>query len=139
MKNTALKSLLFALTLSATLFAAPVVDLSKIAGKSESEVAEVLGTPERTENTKYGKKNFYEPGETEIVFIKEKADWITIKGINEVPFDRSALSALGLEETAPTFSNSFTMRWENLNGILEVSIFKGRKNCDYAYIKIKTK
>lgn len=31
------------------------------------------------------------------------------------------------------------MRWSELGGLYEVSLFKGEKNSDYAYIKAYTK
>ncbi len=116
-----------------------VVDITKVAGKTEKEVSTYLGEPTSSKETKYGKKCQYEKGETEIVFIKGNADWITIEGIDDIPFSKSALSAIGLKEAYPTFSDNFTLRWEATQGLLSVSIFKGTKNSDYAYIKVKTK
>lgn len=49
------------------------------------------------------------------------------------------LIAIGLKEAKPSFSNNFTLRWNSIQGLMEVSIFKGASNSDYAYIKVKTK
>ena len=119
--------------------AAPVVEVLEIAGKSESEVAAYLGAPSSCGKSKYGKKCQYAKGETEIVFIKGKADWITVEGIDSIPFSKSALAAIGLERASPSFSNNFTLRWNNIQGLMEVSLFKGAAQSDYAYIKTKTK
>lgn len=78
-------------------------------------------------------------GETEIVFINGNADWITIEDIDEIPFNKSALSAIGLKEARPSFSSNLTLRWNSIQGLMEVSIFKGTSKADYAYIKVKTK
>ena len=78
-------------------------------------------------------------GETEVVYINGVADWITIEGIDHIPFGPSALTAIGIAESNPSFKDSFTLRWDNLPGFLSVSIFKGASNSDYAYIKVKTK
>ena len=120
-------------------YAEPVVDITKLAGKTENSVATYLGKPTSCGNTKHGKKCQYKIGETEIVFIDSKADWITVEGLDSIPFSKSALSALGLKAVNPSFNNNFTLRWESIQGLREVSIFKGASTSDYAYIKVKTK
>ncbi len=124
---------------ASTAYAEPIVDVLKIAGKSESEVESYLGAPESCGESKYGNKCQYTKGETEIVFIKGKADWITIEGIDSVPFSKTALTVLGLKEATPSYKNNFTLRWNSIQGLIEVSLFKGESNSDYAYIKTKTK
>ncbi|MBW6511492.1 MAG: hypothetical protein K0A93_05130 [Desulfuromonadaceae bacterium] len=116
-----------------------IIDVTKITGKSEKEVSTYLGVPSSCGNSKYGKKCQYNKGETEIIFINSKADWITVGGIDQVPFSKAALGALGLKEANPSFTNAFTMRWESIQGLREVSLFKGASASDYAYIKVKTK
>jgi len=120
-------------------YAEPVVDVLKIAEKPEAEVANYLGSPSACDNSKYGKKCQYAKGETEIVFINGKADWITIEGIDSIPFSKSSLIAIGLKESDPSFSNNFTLRWHAIQGLMEVSLFKGTSKSDYAYIKVNTK
>jgi len=116
-----------------------IVDVTKIAGKSQKDVTAYLGKEISCSKSKYGKKCQFKKGETEIVFIKGKADWITVEGIDNVPFSKSALSALGLREKRPSFKNDFTLRWESIQGLRSVSVFKGTSKSDYAYIKVKTK
>lgn len=116
-----------------------VVDVTKIVGKSEGDIAKYLGKPSSCGKSKQGKKCQYNKGETEIVFIQGKADWITVEGMDHVPFTDAALVALGLKEAGPVFSNNFTKRWEWIEGIREVSLFKGASSSDYAYIKVRTK
>jgi hypothetical protein len=120
-------------------YAEPIVDVLKIAGKSEKQVKSYLGEPKSCSKIKYGNKCQYTKGETEIVFINGKADWITIDGIDSVPFSKSALTVLGLKEVNPSFKNNFTLRWNSIQGLMELSLFKGSANSDYAYIKTKTK
>ena len=115
-----------------------VVDITQVAGKTESEVSTYLGDPTSCANSKHGNKCQYTKGEMEIVFIGGKADWITVEGIDGVPFSKAALGALGLSEAPPSFSNQFTMRWERIQGLREVALFKGGATSDYAYIKVKT-
>lgn len=129
---------IFAVSVS-TAHAEAIVDVKKIAGKSENDVFAYLGKPISCGSSKYGKKCQYKKGETEIVFINGNADWITIEGIDHIPFSNSALSAIGLKEARPSFSNNLTLRWNSIQGLMEVSIFKGASKADYAYIKVKTK
>ncbi len=130
--------LIFAVLVS-TAHAEILVDITKIAGKSENEVSAYLGQPSSCGSSKYGKKCQYQKGETEIVFINGKADWITVEGIDHIPFSKSALNAIGLNEASPSFSNNLTLRWDSTQGLMEVSIFKGALMSDYAYIKVITK
>jgi hypothetical protein len=128
------------LAFSGSAFAAgPVIDVPAIVGKSKSAVSSLIGQPSSCSSTKYGEKCLFPKGETEIVFIKGKADWITVEAIDNVPFNQAALNSIGLKSTKPTFKNDFTLRWSGISGLYEVSIFKGVNNCDYAYIKGFTK
>ncbi len=123
---------------SSVAWAGLVVDVLKIAGKSKAEVTTYLGKPSSCGNSKYGVKCQYVKGQTEIVFIKGKADWITIEDIDGIPFSKDALQVLGLKNISPSFSNDIVIRWDSIQGLKEVSIFKGGTFSDYAYIKTKT-
>ena len=118
---------------------APIVDITKIAGKSQKDVTAYLGKEISCEKSKYGKKCQYEKGETTVVFIESEADWITVGGIDDVKFSKFALIALGLTQERPSFENDFTLKWESIQGLRSVSVFKGASKSDYAYIKVKTK
>lgn len=113
-------------------------DIPSIAGKVEEQVAAALGEPNSCENIKQGKKCFYQPGETEVVFISGKADWITINALDNAPYSEDALPLLGLEKASASFSNNFVTRWSEIPGLLEVSIFPAQGHVDYAYIKTAT-
>ena len=125
--------------LAAALSAEPRVDITKVAGKDKETVDTVLGSPDSSSTSKYGKKYHYEKGDTEIVFINGLADWITIYDMDDITFSPKALEELGLSVKSPTFKNDYSMRWSGISDLLEVSIFKGTNKCDYAYIKTKTK
>ena len=136
MKILSLISLL-ALTISA--IAAPVIDVTKVAGKSKDEVEKILGAPTKTSKTKYGEKCFYKKGDTEIVFINGLADWITVEDIDNVPFNKKAITSVGLEVSHPVKTTDWELQWENLQGFRSISLFKGKSMSDYIYIKVKTK
>lgn len=115
-----------------------IVDVPKIAGKPQQEVTAILGEPISCEDVKQGKKCFFRRGQTEVVFISGKADWITIEALDDAPYSDDVLPHLGLEKTAATFSNENTIRWETVRGVLEVSIFSAQDGVDYAHIKTST-
>ena len=115
-----------------------VVDIPSIAGKSQEQVAAVLGEPKSCENIRQGKKCFYQPGDTKVVFISGKADWITINALDSAPYSEDALPLLGLKKASASFSNDFVMRWSGVPGLLEVSIFPAQGHVGYAYIKTAT-
>lgn len=119
--------------------AEPIVDITKFAGQSEDRATGYLGAPTTCSKSKHGKKCLYRKGDTEIVYIGGIADWITVGGSGQIPFSKSGLTALGLKEEAPSFSNEFVIRWTNIPGFLEISLFEGSSSADYAYIKVKTK
>jgi len=135
-----IQTLVLSLTLfSSVALSSPLIDVAKVAGKIQSQVAELLGQPTNCSKSKYGQKCSYSVAETEIVFINGKADWITIEGIDNIPFNRNVLKSIGISPTKPNFKNNFTLRWSSIQGLKEVSIFKGATNSDYAYIKVFTK
>ncbi|RJG11109.1 hypothetical protein D3879_15730 [Pseudomonas cavernicola] len=115
-----------------------LIDVSGIIGKSEAAVTKVIGQPTECTSTKHGRKCTYEKAETEIVFIKGKADWITIEGIDTLPFNKNTLSSIGIKAQIPSFTNDFTMRWEPLQGMRSISLFGVGSNADYFYIKAYT-
>ncbi|WP_324733712.1 hypothetical protein [Pseudomonas paeninsulae] len=115
-----------------------LIDVPGIIGKSEAAVAEMVGQPTECTSTKYGRKCIYEKAETEITFIKGKADWITVEGIDTLPFNKSTLGSIGIKAQTPSFTNDFTMRWEHLQGMRSISFFGVGSNADYFYIQAYT-
>lgn len=115
-----------------------LIDVPGIIGKSETAVAEMLGQPTECTSTKHGRKCTYEKAETEIVFIRGKADWITVEGIDKLPFNQGTLGSIGIKAQNPSFKNDFTMRWEPLQGMRSISLFGSGSNADYFYIKAYT-
>jgi len=115
-----------------------VLDVLRIAGKDMAAVSEYLGKPIECSPVKQGQKCAYTKAETEIVYIDGLADWITIEGIDDVAFEATAIQSLGFAESKPSFKNGFSLRWDGIEDLMEVTIFKGASRADYAYIKVKT-
>jgi hypothetical protein len=116
-----------------------VIDVPALVGKNKPEVSVLIGAPVSCAVAEYGETCVYLKAETEIVFINGKADWITIGGLMDRPFADTTLELLGFKAEAPTHSNSFSKRWEPLQGVISVAIFKVADSVDYAYIQAYTK
>lgn len=116
-----------------------VIDLPQILGKSEAEVAGLLGKPNSCSEIKYGRKCIYGNSSTEIVFINGKADWIAVNNIEGAPLSKDSLALLGLTPTTPDFSNQYTMEWRNRFDCVSVQFAPGAiGKIWYAYIKHRT-
>jgi hypothetical protein len=113
-------------------------EIEKIVGKTQKQVFLMLGKSSGEEKTKYGPKLSYRDNQIEIVFIHDKADWITINPPTDVVFGRSAITALGLKDMPPTFENSEVIRWEPHGTFHSISIFNSEGKVWYAYIKAFT-
>jgi hypothetical protein len=121
----------------------PLVDIPLIAGKDEATVAKLLGKPIGSEKSKYGPQKTYKltsGGEVKVVYIQGKADWITVSPSPNVPvaFGPEAIRMLGLAPTTPSFLSPANIRWSNVNGLLEISIFPAGQNVFYWYTKART-
>lgn len=114
------------------------VDVSKIAGQNMEHVGKQLKAAPTCAKNKRGMKCDYNNGRIEIVYINGKADWITVNGLEQVPFTDAAIVRFGFSKKSPSFRSPMVMRWNGLPGVLEVSVFKGQTGSDYAYIKVKT-
>lgn len=116
---------------------APVIDITKIAGKSRAEVDAQLKAADACGKIKYGLKCEY-GDKIEVVYIKGRADWITVKGLEHIPFERRAITSLGLSDMSPSAVRPTVLRWEPIPGFKSIAIFKGQTGSDYAYIKVAT-
>lgn len=117
-----------------------IVDLGAIAGKSEAEVAKVLGTPSESDVTKYGPKRFYREGAVEIVFIDGKADWITIETEKvDVPFSADAIQYLGMERRGTDVRNANAIQWGKHVPYLSITANgSSSTGVSWFYVKVET-
>jgi hypothetical protein len=105
-----------------------VLNVPALAGRSEAEVADYLGSPDpgmgstdpnRTKLSYWG-------GKVEVVFVDGKAGWIKLYTTGDLPFSKAALSKLGLPAKRPTYLNSHhVMSWHNIPHLREVSLYGG--------------
>ncbi len=131
-------------SIAADSFSQTKFPISDIAGKTPQEVAKIIGDPTAKEVVKPSRtpcpcdKLTYKNGQIEIVFIKGRADWITINSMNDAAYSKNSLPLLGIAVRDPDFSNSNVMRWSKLNGLQEVSFFPSGQKIFYVYIKAFT-
>ncbi|MCE7061228.1 hypothetical protein [Dyadobacter sp. CY343] len=122
-----------------------VIAVDSVANKSKNEVDNLLGASDDQKpwtDKESGCKScpvaFYKNGVVEVIYIKGKADRITVNKV-KYPFEQSIiLGAIGLKETDPSFKNSNVMRWSNIPGFKEISAFNANDQIDYILIKTNT-
>lgn len=124
--------------LGLTAFTDTAFEVEKIVGKTPKQVSAILGKPSDEEKTKYGPKFSYRENQIEIVFIHDRADWITITPITKIVFGRAAIAALGLKDAPPKFESTEVIRWEPYDTFYSISIFNSEGKVWYAYIKAFT-
>lgn len=134
------------LVFAATAFAQQPATKSilNIAGKDVAGVEAVLGKPTSVDRTKYGPKCTYVSEKSgvqwEVVFIKGRADWITITpgDARPVPFDENAITAIGLAKERPTSSSRNELRWDHVQGLRSVVFHVKGSRVWYCYVRVKT-
>lgn len=115
----------------------PVIDVMQVVGRSEADVAALLGEPTSCEQVHRARWCRYGPDQDEVMFMAGKADMVTVHGMDAVAFDAQALRALGLEPSAPDHADEYAIRWESLPDLEEVSVFpEPDGSIDYAYVKV---
>jgi len=126
-----------------------IIDILSIVGKDKTAVERVLGKPENREIVKPSNtpcvnkgcdKLIYKSGKYEVVFINEKADWITISNVSKFDTTIETIGLLGLEIAEPDFNSPLNViRWKDIQNIKEINFFdNGSGKLDYIYIKSET-
>ncbi len=117
---------------------APILKITDVVGKTADELRAVLGPPENCETSLYSSRCTYAPGQTEVVFIDGKADWITINALGETVFDAAALARIGLSETKPTERSETELLWTSLPGLRELRVVGDGARIDFIRIKARS-
>jgi len=126
-----------------------IVNILSIVGKDRTTVEKVLGKAENTEKIKPSNtpcvnracdRLTYKSGKYEVVFINNKADWITIYNVSEFDTKAEKIELLGLKVSEPDFNSPFNViRWKDIQNIKEINFFdNGSGKLDYIYIKGQT-
>lgn len=114
-----------------------VLEVMPLVGRTEAEVAELLGPPASCQDIHRARLCQYPPDGNEVMFAAGKAEMITVQGMAAIAYNDTALAALGLAPAVPDHSDQYVIRWESLPDLHEVSVFPGPGNTvDFAYIKV---
>ncbi len=114
------------------------LNILAIAGKDKSSVAKTLGEPSECSQIKYGEKCIYPGPEIDVVFIKGKADWITLNKTSELDFKPETITKLGLESAKPSWNNEHEIRWEGIQGLKLVKLAPSGEKIFFIYVKVST-
>lgn len=117
---------------------APLFRIGEIAGRSEAELATVLGPPYECSSSLYSRRCQYGPGSTEVVFIDGKADWMTVRSLGEAAFDASALTRIGLAAKQPDETSAEQLVWTGVGGLREVRAISEGGSLQLLRIKVKS-
>ena len=103
-------------------------DVTLFAGKSSSELEQLLGESMVSQQPAAGGQNYprrsYQDGAMEIVFVEDRAAWFVIHPEDALPFRKTTLEALGLPVTEPAIFHPMSfMRWRDYHGFREINFF----------------
>ncbi len=116
----------------------PIIDVKQIAGKSVDEVATILGQPVACRDTYQGLSCDYKSTDTEIIYINDKADWITIGGFEELEYNYRAIEKIGLRPVLPVVQNPFRMHWDSHQGFAIVSVYSSGRYVVFIQVRAFT-
>lgn len=134
-----LVTIFFVFGVTRSVDAAPVAfDVLTLAGKTPSEVEAAVGRASGCSQAELGLSCRYEQRGIQIVFISDKADWITFERLPSVKFAASAIQSLGLPLNRPDFQSADVIRWTGVGGLREVAIFPADDNVWYVHVKVLT-
>ncbi len=114
----------------------------ELEGKTKVEILKLLGDPIFCVRTKSRSalNCSFKDGDVSVEFIDGKVAESSVRGeLGKAPYGKDALLRLGLPVKDPTFSNEKVMRWENIPGILSVTLHSDGGAVSLATIKVKTK
>lgn len=112
----------------------------KIEGKTKADALKLLGDPTFCMKAKSALHCAFRDGDVIVEFIDEKVDEIIVKGnLSRASYSKDTLAMLGLPIKDATFSNKNVMRWENIAGLLSVTLHSEGNAVSFVAVKAKTK
>ncbi|MGR9014682.1 MAG: hypothetical protein ACU83U_13670 [Gammaproteobacteria bacterium] len=111
----------------------------EIVGKTKAEALKLLGEPAFCVKSKSAMHCAFREGDVSVEFIDGKVDEITVKGnLGKAAYSKDTLAMLGLPVKDAVYSNKKVMRWENISGLLGVTLHAAGNNVSVVTIKAKT-
>lgn len=115
--------------------AAPV-SLAGIAGQSPEAVQQRLGQAQSCEQGEFSRRCRYPGPGLQVVYIGNRADWITVSlADRELSDEAAALKLLGLPLRDPDERDRNSSTWRNFAGYRELRIVSGEEGVLYARFK----
>ncbi len=112
----------------------------KIEGKTKAEALALLGDPLFCVKAKSALHCSFREGDVSVEFIDGKVDEISVKGgLGNAAYSKDTLALLGLPVKDATFSNKNVMHWENISGLLSVTLHSAGNAVSLVTVKSKTK
>lgn len=114
----------------------------KLEGKTKAEILKLLGDPVFCVRTKSKSalNCSFKDGNVSVEFIDGKVEEVNVKGsLGKAPYSKDTLELLGLQAKDATFSNERVMRWDNIQGLLSVTLYSEEGIVSLATVKAKTK
>jgi hypothetical protein len=111
--------------------------LADFAGKPREQAEGVLGRAQGCEPSLHSERCRYAGG-VEIVYIDDRADWITISfPYGSHVLDADALLRLGLPARAPSEQDEHSLIWHELPGLAMVQIVGDENGVLFARVKVR--
>lgn len=117
-----------------------IISLKDISKKSVAEVNNLLGAPEKTEESSNYITNYYMNGVVEVAFKNDVAARITVTPDSSIPFFNDSkkqvktLKSLGINEDevkhVPSADNLYVNTWSNICDVYEISVFNNQAKND---------
>lgn len=116
-----------------------IANVPALAHASQAEVEQRLGKAEFCRKASYGLSCRFTPRGVEVAFVDGKAERIVINDLDNVAFDKNIITQLGFQAQEPNEVTEEVMRWTQLPGIAEVSVFPFKESVDHALILVTSR
>ncbi len=113
-----------------------ILNALALAHASQASVEQTLGKPEFCRKARLGLSCRYAAHGTEVVYASDQAQRITINELDELTFDKGAIARLGFPVQEPAEISDEALRWQDVSGISEITLFPSKDKTDYALIVV---
>lgn len=113
-----------------------ILNAQALARASQASVEQALGKPEFCRKAKLGLSCRYAAHGTEVVYANDQAQRITINDLDELTFDKGAIARLGFAVQEPAEISDEVLRWQDVSGVSEITLFPNKDKTDYAVIVV---
>jgi len=115
-----------------------IVDIRALPGHTPAEVEALLGAagPWSCETSRYSRRCTYPRGNTEVVYVNDKATWFTVSDLDNAALDDQLLTRFGLKAAAPGDKADGQWTWHDVQGFKAiVAVSLDGKHVDHLLVK----